>query len=160
MSPEDGPRQQEAALPGLVPFLRWVNALRRGERESPDAEAEVLEAAADTLFGCTEKLAVYGSLRPGRENHGVVASLEGRWNEGFVRGRLREDGWGVAMGYPALRWDPGAEPVAASLFESEELPGHWDRLDRFEGPAYVRILVPVEDESGLLAVANLYAFAD
>ncbi len=146
-------------VPGLADFLARVNAHRRA-RDGVGEEARVLEEAAETLFRCREKLAVYGSLRPGRENHELLEELAGRWSEGVVRGHLLEEGWGATMGYPAMRWDPAGEAVPVSLLASGDLPDHWNRLDRFEGEAYVRILVPVEGEEGPVAVANLYALAE
>ena len=60
-------------------------------------------------------------------------------------------------GYPALAWRPGGPRVPARLFFAPDMARHWRRLDEFEGDGYRRILVPVEDEGGVVAVANLYA---
>jgi gamma-glutamylcyclotransferase (GGCT)/AIG2-like uncharacterized protein YtfP len=48
------------------------------------------------------RLAVYGSLAPGRENHWVLAGMSGAWQKGSVRGRLHPEGWGATEGYPAI----------------------------------------------------------
>lgn len=145
---------------GLTAFLRRVNAARRaGPRGTGLRELAVLEEVAETLFEPSGRLAAYGSLRPGKENHEVVGSLDGRWREGFVRGWLWEEGWGTDMGYPALRWEPDGKRIPVGLFESPDLPAHWSRIDAFEGADYVRILVPVRDETGIVAVANLYALS-
>jgi gamma-glutamylcyclotransferase (GGCT)/AIG2-like uncharacterized protein YtfP len=64
------------------------------------------------------------------------------------------------MGYPAMRWDPAADCIPVDLFDSSDLEAHWTRLDEFEGEEYIRILVPVEDDDGVLAVANIYALRD
>ena len=45
------------------------------------------------------------------------------------------------------------------LFTSPDLPARWQRLDRFEGDGYRRILVPVEHEGVVIAVANIYELA-
>ena len=37
-----------------------------------------------------ERLAVYGSLRPGERNAHVLASLAGEWTKGVVHGALRQ----------------------------------------------------------------------
>ena len=47
-------------------------------------------------------LAVHGALAPGREKHGQIAMIGGRWRPGAVRCRLAPKGWGVAFGYPGL----------------------------------------------------------
>ncbi len=106
-------------------------------------------------------LAVYGSLAPGEPNHSVIERIRGEWTEGFVRGRLEESGWGAGIGYPAITWDPEADPVPVRMVVSSDLPLHWALLDEFEGVEYVRILVPIEDEDGgLIAVANTYVAAE
>ena len=90
-----------------------------------------------------ERLAVYGSLRPGEKNHGQLAGLKGEWRPGVVRGWLVECGWGAAAGYPGIRPDPQAPEVAVEVFASEDLADHWARLDAFEGDEYERVPVSV-----------------
>lgn len=117
----------------------------------------ILERLIDALLERpAERLAAYGSLRPGEENHHHVSSLVGRWHDGTVQGTLHDRGWGAAQGYPGLVWRPGDPPVAVEVFESRALPEHWERLDAFEGPGYRRILAPVETARGV-RVCNLYA---
>ncbi len=101
------------------------------------------------------RLATYGTLAPGRVNHGQLEDLEGRWLEGAVTGRLVEAGWGAVLGFPGLILDPGGGAVPVSLFESVDLPGHWDRLDAFEGEAYRRVAAQVDTSEGRLE-AYLY----
>jgi gamma-glutamylcyclotransferase (GGCT)/AIG2-like uncharacterized protein YtfP len=90
------------------------------------------------------RLAVYGSLAPGRSNHGRLAGLAGEWQPGVVRGHLVESGWGAAQGYPGLNPDPFGPEVPVQLFTSDDLPSHWPRLDAFEGEEYVRVVVEVD----------------
>lgn len=94
------------------------------------------------------RLAVYGSLAPGRSNHDQMAGMEGTWTPGLVRGRLAVDGWGEGGAYPALVCDPDGPEVAVLLFESADLPAHWARLDAFEDDGYAREAVVVELEAG------------
>ncbi len=123
---------------------------------------EVLEHFEQTLISSLlaepqKKLAVYGTLAPGEVNHSQLAGIHGAWTEGFVRGELMSTGWGAEHGFPALAWRPGGPRVPAKLFIAPGLDRHWQRLDDFEGDGYRRILVPVEDDRGIIAVANLYA---
>ena len=143
----------------LMGALESANALRRLAAADPAARgaADLAETMLDRLLGVSRRLAVYGSLAPGRENHSVIEGIPGEWLEGFVRGRHHPSGWGATMGYPAMRWDPAGERIPVSVLVSEALPSHWARLDRFEGNEYERILVPVEDDSGRIAAANIYA---
>ena len=45
-------------------------------------------------------------------------------------------GWGAGMGYPALILNPDDSTIDAQVFESDDLRGHWSRLDEFERPGY------------------------
>lgn len=107
----------------------------------------------------SRRLAVYGTLAPGKSNYGQLAGLAGTWSRGTVRGTLRPAGWGQAHGFPGLIWNPAGERVAVQLFESRDLEQNWDRLDAFEGEDYQRLLIPVEQQ-GRLSVANIYALAE
>lgn len=97
---------------------------------------------ADAPLGVEHRLAVYGTLAPGRPNAHVMADIEGTWTPGIVRGTRCDVGWGAAMGYPGITLDDGGD-VECVLFESRDLPAHWPRLDDFEGPGYRRVRVSV-----------------
>jgi len=90
------------------------------------------------------RLAVYGSLAPGKPNHHQLAGIAGGWQPGIVRGWLVESGWGATAGFPGVRLDPMGPEVMVQLFTSEDLPDHWDRLDAFEGDEYERVPVDVD----------------
>ena len=105
------------------------------------------------------RLATYGTLSPGQANHHQMDGMTGTWRQGTVRGRCFMVGWGAAMGYPGLVADPEGEPVPVMLFESADLPQHWDRLDAFEGEGYVRSVIAVETADGLVE-AQIYLLAD
>ena len=104
----------------------------------------------------TDRLAVYGSLAPGKANHRQLDGLTGEWRAGSVRGWLTEFGWGAAQGYPGLRLDPDGPVVAVQVFTSADLAAHWARLDAFEGDEYRRVTVEVATSDGPLA-AQIYA---
>lgn len=137
---------------GLHGMIARANEKRRNGEQA----AGVLENTLETLFRASERLAVYGSLAPGRANHHVIAEVDGTWTPGFVEGELFEQGWGTAIGYPAMRWVPGGGRISVHLLISRLLPASWARLDQFEGPEYRRVLIPVLGDDGLLAVANVY----
>ena len=101
------------------------------------------------------RLATYGSLAPGEPNHHHVANLSGRWIEGTVRGVLHHEGWGAALGFPGIVLDPAGPEVAVHVFESPDLPLHWNRLDDFEGSGYRRLTTSVATAEGNLA-AEIY----
>ena len=108
------------------------------------------------------RLAVYGSLAPGRENHYLLAKYPGTWSRGRVRGDVINAGWGAAGGYLGLIPRDDGPWVAVQVFESESLTDAWRELDEFEGSEYQRTLIAVYSEDAdarLLYSANIYALA-
>ncbi len=104
------------------------------------------------------RLAVYGTLAPGRVNHHEVADLKGEWLQGTVNGNRFEVGWGAALGFPGLILDPSGPLVPVYLLESFDLPANWARLDEFEGPGYRRVVTQVRLPDGERS-ANIYVLA-
>lgn len=102
------------------------------------------------------RLAVYGTLAPGRKFHWVVADIKGTWWKGTLHGHLHPEGWGQTEGYPALVYDQAGPEVAVQVLESDDLPQHWARIDEFEGSQYRRSVVPVLLESGKRVQSNIY----
>lgn len=94
------------------------------------------------------RLAVYGTLAPGKSNHDQVAFLKGTWRAGTVNGRLLQKGWAFEQGYPAIVLETDGPQVVVQLFESLDLPANWNRLDEFEGAEYRRVVTVVETENG------------
>lgn len=164
----------EDRRPGAAGALAELEALLA----EPDAETgagalrgylePILERLIEALLDHPERrLAAYGSLLPGENNHHHVASLVGRWVEGTVEGTLHDRGWAARQGYPGFVPGTSGDRVAVKVFESLALPEAWDRLDAFEGEAYRRILAPIEMKSGTGArsetvwrVCNIYELTD
>ena len=128
----------------------------------------ILERLIEALLDHPERrLAVYGSLLPGENNHHHVAALAGCWVEGTVEGTLCDRGWAARQGYPGFVPGSSGDRVAVKLLESSGLPDAWEWLDAFEGEAYRRILAPVEMTPGTGAgnetvwrVCNIYELTD
>ena len=166
--------ETEANHSALIDALRAVNharALPTGDAERVAHYARAARVVAEHEDGGGDadetgverwfdrpstRLAVYGSLAPGEVNHHVVAVLCGQWVDGVVTGTLRQLGWGDHIGFPAITWHPDGQKVAVRLFNSLDLPAHWERIDTFEGEDYQRILVPVRLVTGETTVANIY----
>jgi gamma-glutamylcyclotransferase (GGCT)/AIG2-like uncharacterized protein YtfP len=110
-----------------------------------------------TLGGPSRRLAVYGSLAPGRSNHHHLADLRGTWTEGWIEGVLHDRGWGAGMGFPGIVLESGGPRVMVWLLETDDLPRHWARLDAFEGDEYIRLLTLVHKASATPCAANVYA---
>ena len=116
---------------------------------------------ADTGRRGADRLFVYGTLAPGRPNAHVLADLTGTWEPATTTGCLVHEGWGAALGYPALVIEPDADPdaelVSGMLLTSADLDEHWERLDAFEGSAYSRASITVTTTSGERLPADTYA---
>jgi len=86
------------------------------------------------------RLFAYGTLAPGRPNACLLADTPGTWEPATTPGCLVHEGWGAALGYPALVLDPhSTEVVSGMLLTSQDLSRQWEVLDAFEGPAYERV---------------------
>ncbi|MDO4223819.1 MAG: gamma-glutamylcyclotransferase [Acinetobacter sp.] len=95
-----------------------------------------------------EQLFVYGTLAPNRPNAHILEDVKGTWTPATIRGRLIPNGWGAALGYPAVIPDADGDIVKGFLFSSKELNEHWQRLDDFEGEGYERVIVNVSVGDG------------
>src|SRR5580698_6593519 len=107
-----------------------------------------MNRGADLKGALDTRLAIYGTLAPGRVNHHQISALAGKWQRGTVKGRLLSSGWGAAQGFPGLIPDSLGPLVDVDLFESTDLPEHWARLDEFEGIGYRRVVTTVNTEEG------------
>ena len=159
----------DLSLPEVRRLVAAANAVRRQRDASSSAvgsDGRCAERQLDAVFRTSHTLAVYGTLAPGQPNHHVVAPLGGEWTDGLIEGDLLPVGWGAALGYPGFRPRVGGAAVAVQVLSAPLLASAWPDLDRFEGPGYERILVPVfgtefgpgqAAERRLHTVANLYA---
>jgi gamma-glutamylcyclotransferase (GGCT)/AIG2-like uncharacterized protein YtfP len=103
-----------------------------------------------------QRLFVYGSLAPGRPNEHILAPLGGTWQRATVRGHLKQQGWGAAMGFPGLVLDAAGEEIPGLVFSSEHLASFWATLDDLEGEDYVRVQVDVALDGGGSVAAYVY----
>ena len=102
------------------------------------------------------RIAFYGTLRQGAENHYEVRSIPGVWHVATVRGWVYDITWGPADGYPGISLDPDAPVVEVDVLVSDDLEKHLQRLDDFEGPGYRRVEVDVTLDDGTSAPAWIY----
>jgi hypothetical protein len=96
------------------------------------------------------RLIAYGTLVPGGPFHHLLADLPGAWTPCVIRGSM-----GLIRVYRSFRWNPAGEEHPAWLFTSPELPRKLAQLDRFEGKAYRRRLIPAR-VGACLVVGNVY----
>ena len=70
---------------------------------SSAADAETPSQTIDRLLDFpSRRLAVYGSLAPGKKNHHVMAGMQGTWRTAVLRGSLLNQGWGADQGFRAF----------------------------------------------------------
>ena len=127
--------------------------LSKSERDQVVSEAAsgVIEDLFDIFFDRpSQRLAVYGTLTPDGPNASELAGLEGQWHEGTVHGEV-----GERDGFLEFNWSITAEVVSVKVLSASRLSERFDRLDRFEGPRYRRILVPALID-GKHSVCNIY----
>ena len=140
--------------------LLFANAALLGLKLTPDQAAEATRAH-DDFASASIKLAVYGSLGPGRENEHVMTAIGGVWRNGYTMPGVRLDsGWGAAIGYPGIVWKIGPSDVEAFVFDSEALPAHWAKLDDFEGDEYARLYVEVKRMGAPPEIVFTYALRE
>jgi gamma-glutamylcyclotransferase (GGCT)/AIG2-like uncharacterized protein YtfP len=127
--------------------------LLAAERDRPAGQAGItvqLLLVNVLLDRPDERLVIYGTLAPGRENHDVIEDLGGGYSDCTVHGRITE-----VDGLPYFTWAPEAQSLRAQLFCSDQLPAKWDDLDSFEGSGYKRRLIPAVSD-GVLCIASIY----
>lgn len=109
-----------------------------------------------------QRLFVYGSLAPGKPNEHILTPIGGQWEDGTatLKGTLKQEGWGAAMGFPGIVPDNRGQEVKGLIYASEQLEQHWQRLDAFEGDAYQRKLVEVTFDDGKQVEAFVYALKE
>lgn len=128
--------------------------LKKAERDQQvcSVTRPVLEVVFEALIDFpTDRLAVYGSLAPGQANYAVLADIPGTWEDGFVRGVLQQKD-----GFDSFKWRQSGAKVQVKIFVSPTLKKHWERIDRFEGKQYRRILSPIDNVHGGVVVANIF----
>jgi gamma-glutamylcyclotransferase (GGCT)/AIG2-like uncharacterized protein YtfP len=140
--------------------LLLANAALLGLKLTSDQTTEAARAQSEFASAHT-KLAVYGSLGPGRENERVMTAIGGIWREGFsIAGTRLSKGWGASLGYPGVRWEIGVGGVEVVVFDSKDLPLHWAELDAFEGDEYARLYVSLWSNGEATDVAFAYTIRE
>lgn len=107
-----------------------------------------------------QSLFVYGTLRPNQPNAHVMERIGGHWKAGYIRGHLKQRGWGAQLGSPGVQLSTAGETVQGYVFFSENLHQYWDELDAFEGEEYQRVPVQVYLEEGGTLESLVYALKD
>lgn len=108
----------------------------------------------------THRLFVYGSLQPGGPNEHVLTDIGGEFAPAVIQGRLVEQGWGAALGYPGLvLGQDNKDEIRGHVFTSPHLPQHWATLDEFEGAEYSRLVSTVTLTDGECVDAWVYVLS-
>ncbi|MDQ0562322.1 gamma-glutamylcyclotransferase (GGCT)/AIG2-like uncharacterized protein YtfP [Rhizobium mesoamericanum] len=105
-----------------------------------------------------DRLATYGTRALGKRDSDQLRDLDGRWRSGKIWGRLLDAEWDSDLGFPGLILGEHAYEIPVLLFESADLPKHWERLDALQGERYQRVTTIV-DVDGEQIEACVYALA-
>jgi len=104
-----------------------------------------------------ERLFVYGTLAPGKQNHTLLQDIPGHWEPAKVTGILLNEGWGSDLGSPGIVVSEEGHEVEGFLFASNKLSEHWAMLDDYEGSGYRRELVIATTNNDEKVQAYVYA---
>ena len=118
-----------------------------------DHGLRVLLQIIEKLLGEPQhRIAVYGSLRSGHENHELIADF-GDPYVGSVVGMINMGG-----DYPVFRWVTDGQVIPVEIYRSLKFTAQrWRKLDEFEGNSYRRMYIPVRLTDGSFQVATIYA---
>lgn len=94
------------------------------------------------------RLFVYGTLCPNRENSHILGNIGGDWQKAQVHGTVHVLDWGPDKGLPAIVLNENDPLVDGYLFSTEKLEQNWQMLDDFEGFQYQRVVTSVILDSG------------
>ncbi len=107
-----------------------------------------------------ERLFVYGTLAPGKQNFHLVEAINGTWEAAYCFGRVFTQTKGAHVGLPCFELSTSGARVSGMMLSSTELPQYWKMLDTFEGELYHRQLVSVDRETGGSVKAYVYVNGD
>lgn len=103
-----------------------------------------------------QHLFVYGTLGPNKPNSHILENIGGIWSSGYVKGFLKDKGWGAELGFPGLVLSSDGQAIHGHIFSSEKLYMFWKNLDAFEGDEYQRVLANVNLDNGKVQQAYVY----
>ena len=114
----------------------------RSKRERDEAVCRIIAPVQALLVDLlldfpSTKLVVYGTLAPGEANQSMLGEIKGSWSPCVVNGKRAIE----ASGLTTFSWSLNEAEHNLQIFESLELPEHWNRLEAFEGARYRRRLV-------------------
>ena len=71
-----------------------------------------------------ENLFVYGTLQKGKQHQSILGKIEGKWQKGYVNGKLYNISSGPDYGYPGLKLDPKGLKIYGMIFQSKNLENY------------------------------------
>lgn len=103
-----------------------------------------------------DRLFVYGTLKPGESMNNLLNDIGGTWEKGTVQGKFISANDIPGFPYPGIILDDAGDTIEGYVFTSENLSDHWDKIDRYEGSNYERVITEVKLEDGSVVEAYIY----
>lgn len=120
------------------------------------ATARVLNDVFELIFDYpSQRLVTYGTLCPGGASESLFAGLEGKWLDGKINGVINHR----VNGLVGFSWNLEEKLIDVKVFSASNLEQRFQQLDRYEGPSYQRVLVPVFIKEHFY-ICNIYRGAE
>ena len=103
-----------------------------------------------------ENLFVYGTLQKGKQHQSILGKIKGKWKKGYVKGKLYNISSGPDYGYPGLKLDSKGLKIYGMIFQSKNLENYIEKIDKFEGNNYKRVISKVFLKNGSIINSYLY----
>lgn len=103
-----------------------------------------------------DRLFVYGTLKPGESMNNLLNDIGGTWEKGTVQGELIKAYDIPGFPYPGVLLNDKVDKIEGYVFTSENLSSHWNKLDKYEGKSYQRVITEVTLKDGSVVEAYIY----
>jgi hypothetical protein len=144
-------------MTGAATSLAQIIAINR-RRIGLDPADNQLDDRYSVSTGATNRLCVYGRMRPGGPDAHVLQPLGGEWTEATFPGYLQDGSCSIDQ-CPGLAWTPSGDMNHGLILSSPGLQDAWHDLDAKEGSHLIRLLTPVF-AGDTETVANIYVSRD
>jgi gamma-glutamylcyclotransferase (GGCT)/AIG2-like uncharacterized protein YtfP len=138
---------------GKTPFGPDIDKSKRDESICKLIHPILLQIIDILLEEPSKKLLIYGTLKSGQPNSQLLDELRSENLNASIWGFVEEE---ENLPFFTFTISSLTNKISVELIINNSLPKHFDKLDRFEGEKYVRLLIPYE-YNGAILIGNIYA---